>query len=119
MIPCPITEDSHRVYGMAKTEIEHIVDELTPLMEARAGDYITYHEFRSLLKSMDIVTSNVNVKQYLTAMQHRGILGIEEVRTKTRRLGFEILVKADSSNMMEGVEGEMVNEKQYNERIAG
>ncbi len=114
MIPCPITEVSHRVYGMAKTEIEHIVDELTPLMEARAGDYITYHEFRSLLKSMDIVTNNANVKQYLTAMQHRGILGIEEVRTKNRRLGFEILVKADSRDMMEGVEGEMVNK-----RIAG
>lgn len=120
MIPCPITEFSNRVYGMAKTEIEHIVDELTPMLAAKAEKYITYNELRSMLKEIGIVTSNANVKQYLTALQHRRILSIDEVRTKARRLGFEILVSSDIVNSMdEEEEGEMVDETLFNARIAG
>jgi len=119
MIPCPITEFSDRVYGMAKTDVELTIEELIPVLEARAGGYITYHELRGLLKDMGIVTNFTNVKQYLTALQHKKVLSIEEVRTKARRLGYEILVKTENPSAVEDIEGPMIDEDLYNDRMTG
>lgn len=90
IIPCPITEYSKEIYVSAKTDLELAVEELIEYVE-NAGSFIKYSDLNTHLKDLGLLRNGYSVKHFLTMLQKKKVIGMEQERTASERLGYRVL----------------------------
>ena len=98
VIPCPITEYSKKVYITAKTDVELAVDELIDRINKPWRDHIKYSEILTELKELGLLRHGYTVKHFVTVLQNKKVIGLEQERTSTERLGYKLLIKKTQPN---------------------
>ena len=121
VIPCPITEYSKQVYVTAKTDLELAVEDLIENLESTGRTHIKYSELMDRLNSLKLFRNGYSGKHFITILQKKKIIGIEQERTSRERLGYRLLnvKKADSDPFLfneDFGDGELLDA--FEERIA-
>lgn len=99
VIPCPITEYSKRVYVTAKTDLELAVEDLIENLEGMGRTHIKYSELTDKLNTLKLLRNGYSGKHFITLLQKKKVIGIEQERTNRERLGYRLLnVKKSESD---------------------
>lgn len=121
VILCPITEYSKQVYITAKTDLELAVEELIENLERMGRTHIKYSELTDRLNSLKLFRNGYSGKHFITLLQKKKVISIEQERTSRERLGYRLLnvKKVDKGNWLfddDYIDGEMLDA--FEERVA-